>query len=93
LKPGDVVVGVLVGAEETKVRPAVVIASATSGDVLDAPGWKPAETLVYRAFVAGRFGRDREAVGSSKVRCFSSSFCNFARSPVVRVRQHTAAGM
>jgi len=29
LKPGDVVVGVLVGTEETKVRPAVVIASAT----------------------------------------------------------------
>jgi mRNA-degrading endonuclease toxin of MazEF toxin-antitoxin module len=29
LKPGDVVVGVLVGAVETKVRPAVVIASAT----------------------------------------------------------------
>jgi len=29
LKPGDVVVGVLVGAQETKVRPAVVIASAT----------------------------------------------------------------
>jgi mRNA-degrading endonuclease toxin of MazEF toxin-antitoxin module len=29
LKPGDVVVGVLVGARETKVRPAVVIASAT----------------------------------------------------------------
>jgi mRNA interferase MazF len=29
LKPGDVVVGVLVGAHETKVRPAVVIASDT----------------------------------------------------------------
>jgi len=29
LKPGDVVIGVLVGAQETKVRPAVVIASAT----------------------------------------------------------------
>jgi len=29
LKPGDVVVGVLVGAQETKVRPAVVIASPT----------------------------------------------------------------
>jgi hypothetical protein len=29
LKPGDVVVGILVGAQETKVRPAVVIASAT----------------------------------------------------------------
>jgi mRNA-degrading endonuclease toxin of MazEF toxin-antitoxin module len=29
LKPGDVVVGVLVGAQETKVRPAIVIASAT----------------------------------------------------------------
>ena len=29
MKPGDVVVGVLVGAHETKVRPAVVIASAT----------------------------------------------------------------
>jgi mRNA-degrading endonuclease toxin of MazEF toxin-antitoxin module len=29
LKSGDVVVGVLVGALETKVRPAVVIASAT----------------------------------------------------------------
>jgi mRNA interferase MazF len=29
LKPGDVVVGVLAGAQETKVRPAVVIASAT----------------------------------------------------------------
>ena len=28
MKPGDVVVGVLVGALETKVRPAVVIASA-----------------------------------------------------------------
>jgi mRNA interferase MazF len=27
LRPGDVVVGVLVGAQETKVRPAVVIAS------------------------------------------------------------------
>jgi mRNA interferase MazF len=29
LKPGDVVVGVLAGALETKVRPAVVIASST----------------------------------------------------------------
>jgi len=29
LKPGDVVVGVLVGAQVTKVRPAVVIASST----------------------------------------------------------------
>jgi mRNA interferase MazF len=29
LTPGDVVVGVLVGALETKVRPAVVIASST----------------------------------------------------------------
>lgn len=29
MSPGDVVVGVLVGAQETKVRPAVVIASAT----------------------------------------------------------------
>ena len=29
MKPGDVVVGVLVGAQESKVRPAVVIASAT----------------------------------------------------------------
>ena len=29
MKPGDVVVGILVGAHETKVRPAVVIASAT----------------------------------------------------------------
>jgi len=29
LRPGDVVVGVLVGAQETKARPAVVIASAT----------------------------------------------------------------
>jgi hypothetical protein len=29
LKPGDVVVGVLTGAVETKVRPAVVISSAT----------------------------------------------------------------
>jgi hypothetical protein len=29
LKPGDVVVGVFVGAQETKVRPAVVIASDT----------------------------------------------------------------
>ena len=29
MTPGDVVVGVLVGAQETKVRPAVVIASAT----------------------------------------------------------------
>jgi mRNA interferase MazF len=29
LKPGDVVVGVLTGAVETKVRPAVVIASST----------------------------------------------------------------
>ena len=29
MKPGDVVVGVLVGAQETKVRPAVVIASPT----------------------------------------------------------------
>lgn len=29
MSPGDVVVGVLVGARETKVRPAVVIASAT----------------------------------------------------------------
>ncbi len=28
MKPGDVVVGVLVGAQETNVRPAVVIASA-----------------------------------------------------------------
>lgn len=29
MRPGDVVVGVLVGAQETKLRPAVVIASAT----------------------------------------------------------------
>jgi len=29
LRPGDVVVGILVGAQETKVRPAVVIASPT----------------------------------------------------------------
>jgi hypothetical protein len=29
MKPGDVVVGVLVGAKEIKVRPAVVIASTT----------------------------------------------------------------
>jgi hypothetical protein len=29
LKPGDVVAGILVGAQETKVRPAVAIASAT----------------------------------------------------------------
>jgi hypothetical protein len=29
LKPGDVVVGVLVGANETKVRPELVIASPT----------------------------------------------------------------
>ena len=29
MKPGDVVVGVLAGAVETKVRPAVVIASST----------------------------------------------------------------
>ena len=29
MKPGDVVVGVLAGAAETKVRPAVVIASGT----------------------------------------------------------------
>ena len=29
MKPGDVVVGVLVGAQVTKVRPAVVIASPT----------------------------------------------------------------
>ena len=29
MKPGDVVVGVLAGALETKVRPAVVIASST----------------------------------------------------------------
>ena len=29
MKPGDVVVEVLVGAQETKVRPAVVIASPT----------------------------------------------------------------
>ena len=29
MKPGDVVVGVLAGAFETKVRPAVVIASST----------------------------------------------------------------
>jgi len=29
LKPGDVVVGVLVGTHETKVRPAVVIAGST----------------------------------------------------------------
>lgn len=29
MSPGDVVIGVLVGARETKVRPAVVIASAT----------------------------------------------------------------
>jgi len=29
LRPGDVVVGVLAGALETKVRPAVVIASST----------------------------------------------------------------
>ena len=28
MTPGDVVVGILVGARETKVRPAVVIASA-----------------------------------------------------------------
>ncbi|HLK69358.1 MAG TPA: type II toxin-antitoxin system PemK/MazF family toxin [Bryobacteraceae bacterium] len=29
MTPGDVVIGVLVGARETKVRPAVVVASAT----------------------------------------------------------------
>ena len=29
MKPGDVVVGVLAGAQQTKVRPAVIIASAT----------------------------------------------------------------
>ena len=29
MRPGDVVVGVLVGAVETKVRPAVIIASTT----------------------------------------------------------------
>ena len=29
MRPGDLVVGVLVGAQETKVRPAVVIASPT----------------------------------------------------------------
>lgn len=29
MKPGNVVVGVFIGAHETKVRPAVVIASAT----------------------------------------------------------------
>lgn len=29
MKPGDVVVGVLVGAQETKVRPVVVISSVT----------------------------------------------------------------
>ena len=29
MKPGDVVVGVFAGAHETKVRPAVVIASST----------------------------------------------------------------
>ena len=29
MNPGDVVIGVLVGTRETKVRPAVVIASAT----------------------------------------------------------------
>jgi hypothetical protein len=29
VKPGDVVVGILAGAQETKVRPAVVIASST----------------------------------------------------------------
>ena len=29
MKPGDVVVGILAGAQETKVRPAVVIASDT----------------------------------------------------------------
>lgn len=29
MKPGDVVVGVLAGAQQTKVRPAVVIASST----------------------------------------------------------------
>ena len=29
MRPGDVVIGVLVGAQVTKVRPAVVIASAT----------------------------------------------------------------
>jgi mRNA interferase MazF len=29
LRPGDVVVGILAGAQETKIRPAVVIASAT----------------------------------------------------------------
>jgi mRNA-degrading endonuclease toxin of MazEF toxin-antitoxin module len=29
LRPGDVVVGVMAGAQETKVRPAVGIASAT----------------------------------------------------------------
>jgi hypothetical protein len=32
LKPGDVVVGVLIGARETKVRPAVVIASCRNLD-------------------------------------------------------------
>ena len=32
-------------------------------DLLDAPGWKPAETLLYRAMVNSRFGHEREAVG------------------------------
>lgn len=31
-------------------------------DLLDAPGWKPGETLFYRAMVDSRFGREREAV-------------------------------
>jgi hypothetical protein len=45
LKPGDVVVGVLAGALETKVRPAVVIQSSAYLLVIRQPGrsahWRP----------------------------------------------------
>lgn len=37
-------------------------------DLLEAPGWKPAETLFYRAMVNSRFGHEREAV--SQFRAF-----------------------
>lgn len=47
-------------------------------DLLDAPGEKAAETLVYRAITNSRFGREREAV--SQFRAFLAT--NPAESPL-----------
>ena len=67
MKPGDVVVGVLAGALETKVRPAVVIASSTylveRPDVLigilttRAPNRRPPRTAFSRTGNAPGFER------------------------------------